>query len=416
MQSLVKSKLSLQVQEQVISQSEAENRIGETNLVRPSGKVIWLHAPDLRTANDFSELITQLRGANADISFILTTEKSEPQIGAVLAQEGVFHQFAVEDNYRFARKFLAHWAPDAGVWLSDSIYPLCLSAVESCAVPCIYVNATVSRKRRNKYLWFPNFIGAYLARFDRILASSDSSAIRLRRLRAPRKRLEVLGGFRAGATALGCNEADRTRLASHLASRPVWFAAHVDRKELAKLGKTQQRVSRGAQNLLMLLHLSHGIPAESAKRRLEALSLNVCLQSECPYPRLEHDVFIADVEQGLGVLYRVAPVSFIGGSMVPEGGNDPFEAAALGSAILHGPHFSNFQNSYDRLLDAGAARQVENSESLSVALLDLISPDRAALMAHAAWEVSTAGAEANDRVFELITTYLEQKDPANAPA
>ena len=106
----------------------------------------------------------------------------------------------------------------------------------------------------------------------------------------------------------------------------------------------------------------------------------------------------------------LAAVCFLGGSLVQSGGADPFEAAALGSAILHGPYTQNYQNDFDRLLDAGGARLVYNSEMLSNALVDTMSPDRAATMAHAAWEVCSAGAEVNDRIIELLDGYLEKEE------
>jgi 3-deoxy-D-manno-octulosonic-acid transferase len=106
-------------------------------------------------------------------------------------------------------------------------------------------------------------------------------------------------------------------------------------------------------------------------------------------------------------LYRLSPISFVGGSLEPVGGHNPFEPAALGSAILHGPYVTNFVDIYQRLSQAGAARLVSSPASLSVAVHELLNPERAATMANAAWDVCSAGADVTDRAMTLL---LEKAD------
>jgi 3-deoxy-D-manno-octulosonic-acid transferase len=170
-----------------------------------------------------------------------------------------------------------------------------------------------------------------------------------------------------------------------------------------------------AQGLLLIMHVGDQSEAASAKRKLANLGMRVILREENTTPVPDTDVYVTYGDGDLGLWYRLAPVCFLGNSLINQGGSDPFEAAALGSAILHGPHTGSYQNSYDRLADAGAARTVYNSEMLSTALSETLSPDRAAEMAHGAWEVSSAGAEVNDRVIELLDGYLEKRE-TNAAA
>ena len=214
--------------------------------------------------------------------------------------------------------------------------------------------------------------------------------------------------MQAGARVLPYDELERTRLAGQLNNRPVWLAAHIAVGEVAALAKAQRRVSRMSQGLLMILHVADQSQAMTAKRKLTNLGLRISLQEKDSAPAPDTDVYITFGDANLGLWYRLAPVCFLGNSLVNLGGSDPFEAAALGSAILHGPHTDKYQNSYDRLSDAGAVRTVYNSEMLSIALSETLSPDRAAEMAHGAWEVSSAGAEVNDRVIELLDGYLDK--------
>jgi 3-deoxy-D-manno-octulosonic-acid transferase len=259
-------------------------------------------------------------------------------------------------------------------------------------------------------LIFRTFIKVYLSYFDRILAKSDESAKDLRRIKEVRTKLEVLGTMQTGARALPYDEMLRSKFSTIQDNRFLWLAAHVVPGEIAALGKTQRRVSRNLQGLLLILHMDDADEAKTAQVKLSALSLKVQLYNQDTIPDINTEILIVSGSENLGMWYRLAAVCFLGGSLVQSGGADPFEAAALGSAILHGPYTQNYQNDFDRLLDAGGARLVYNSEMLSSALVDTMSPDRAATMAHAAWEVCSAGAEVNDRIIELLDGYLEKEE------
>ena len=104
--------------------------------------------------------------------------------------------------------------------------------------------------------------------------------------------------------------------------------------------------------------------------------------------------------------YRIAPVTFMGGSLVDYGGHNPFEPAALGSAIIHGPHVHRVADIYQRLWKVNATVKVKSGQDLIAALGKVLSPDKAAEMAHAAWEVSSSGAEVTDRALDLLAEYL----------
>ena len=94
--------------------------------------------------------------------------------------------------------------------------------------------------------------------------------------------------------------------------------------------------------------------------------------------------------------------------MVEIGGHNPFEPAALGSAIIHGPHTANAKDIYDRLGEADAARMVKDSKELGEAVVELLEPHKSASMAHAAWEISSQGAQAAEAAFVEINNALDR--------
>jgi 3-deoxy-D-manno-octulosonic-acid transferase len=142
---------------------------------------------------------------------------------------------------------------------------------------------------------------------------------------------------------------------------------------------------------------------------LRAQGWRVELRSEGNEPNSETDIFVADTLGEMGLWYRLAPVSFLGGSLAEIGGHNPFEPAALGSAILHGPHVESAKEVYDMLSAAGASRMVKDSQELASAVIHLLEPQNAAEMAHAAWEVTSSGAEATDNALSVLQNILDER-------
>ena len=122
------------------------------------------------------------------------------------------------------------------------------------------------------------------------------------------------------------------------------------------------------------------------------------------------EVYITDGPSEMGLWYRLAPIAFLGGSLYGGGSQrDPFEAAALGSAILHGPQTGKWTQRFLRLSEARASRQVSGATDLAGGLADLLAPDRAARLAQAAWAAASAGAEVTDRIVLQIRALVEER-------
>ncbi len=136
---------------------------------------------------------------------------------------------------------------------------------------------------------------------------------------------------------------------------------------------------------------------------LAGAGLTVALRSEGKLPEAGTDIYIADTIGELGLFYNLVPVAFIGGSLVPHGGQNPVEAIKLGAAVLTGPHWRNFADAYDELLRAGGCRQVGDAASLAEAALSLLADTqaRAAMMARAEGAIARMGGALPRTIVEL---------------
>ena len=136
--------------------------------------------------------------------------------------------------------------------------------------------------------------------------------------------------------------------------------------------------------------------------------MNVALRSAAEELTDSTQVYLVDTEEELGLWYRIAPVSYIGGTLAGSGSSDPFEAITLGSAVVYGPQVAPFQKNANRLNAAGGAVLLRNSDDLGLAVENLLSADKAAAQAHVAWDVATQGANVTNRIAAYIQLRLEE--------
>lgn len=133
----------------------------------------------------------------------------------------------------------------------------------------------------------------------------------------------------------------------------------------------------------------------------------VALRSAGENPLPSSSVYIADSMGELGLFYRLCPISFVGGSLIPHGGHNPIEPAQLDSAIVHGPYMQNFRDIAAELSRSNAAVKVMDEAELGQAIGRLLSDDlEAGRLAHAARRVAEAKSAVMDQVLSELAPFL----------
>jgi len=269
------------------------------------------------------------------------------------------------------------------------------------------VNARMSKASHDRWRFLRGMARSLLNRFDEALVQDDITAMYLRRLGMPAERMHVTGTLKEGAAALPCDEAERREMTEHLGGRPVWLAASTHDGEEHIVLEAHRIALRVNPRLLLILAPRHPNRGDEIAQMLQTERWRFNRRTAGEMPDADAQVYLADTMGELGLWYRVAPISLVGGSLQPIGGHNPFEPAALGSAILHGPYVTNFVDIYQRLTESGATRLVTGPDTLAEAVHELMNPDKAAAMAHAAWEVVSQGAEVTDRALDAILERLD---------
>jgi 3-deoxy-D-manno-octulosonic-acid transferase len=375
---------------------------------RPEGPVIWGHATSSSKAASLVQLVRRLRAQGSSVSLVLTTPTDVPRPERLKSYVVWMH--APEEVSSEIRRFLTHWSPDMLIWSGGGLRPALINAAHRRDMPMFLVDARVDAFESTRFQWLPDVTRAVLAMFGQIMAVDEAARRRLGRLGVSGAKVLVTGRLQEAATALECDEQTRDDLAEMLSGRPIWLAAMVQPEELETVLQAHRATLRYAHRQLLILVPDDETRGPNFHARLEADGWRTAIWSHGDEPDENTQVLLADTRGELGLWYRMAPITFMGSSLIAgHGGRDPFEPAALGSAILYGPNVSRYLDAYSRLAEAGAARIVRDEDTLTGAITRLSAPDQAAIMAHAAWQVCSDGAEATDALMAQIQDILDQQ-------
>jgi len=385
-----------------------DERRGIAARPRPTGPLIWFHAASVGESLALLELIRRLLEEQPDLHILVTTGTvSSAGVMADRLPPRAIHQFVPLDARAFVTRFLDHWRPDVAIWTESELWPCLIVETHRRGIAMLLLNARMSKASHDKWRFLRGMARSLLERFDRALVQDDLTEIYLRRLGMNPGRMEVTGTLKEGAAALPVSEADLTAMRSDLGGRPVWLAAATHPGEEEKVLEAHKGALRANPRLLLILVPRHAERGDAIAEMLQAQGWAFNRRTAGEGAEPEAQVYLADTMGEMGLWYRLSPISFVGGSLEPIGGHNPFEPAALGSAILHGPYVTNFVDIYQRLTEARAARLVSSPGSLAEAVDDLLAPDRCAAMATAAWEVASSGADVTDRALEVVLDALD---------
>lgn len=373
---------------------------------RPDGALVWINASDPERIRALQQLGRRLIAQRAGLNIVLTVPADGPE--KIELQDGIILQKIPPENPDDIGRFLDHWQPDLCLWLGTSLRPALIDAASRMDIPLILLDATASGWDHPRVKWLPEPTKGALRLFDSVLSRSDAATDRLKRMGVNGSVILPSGPFLEDSTALPYNETDHEELSATLVGRPVWLAARVQLDELATVLGAHRQAMRLAHRLLLVLVPDNPEDAQQIKERCAWDGWRTCEWADGEFPSEPTQILLAEDASEMGLWYRVAPVSFLGSSLVAGyGGCAPYDAAALGSAIVYGPGVRRYLDAYSRLAKAGAVRIVRDADSLAQALIQLNAPDQVAAMAHAGWEVVSAGAEVTDQIINLVQDMLD---------
>jgi 3-deoxy-D-manno-octulosonic-acid transferase len=337
-------------------------RYGRASLPRPDGPLIWLHGASVGEMLAVVPLVARLRTQNFAVLVTSGTVTS-----AALAEQrlppGAMHQFIPLDAPRFISRFLDHWRPDLVLFVESDLWPNLILTCAARGIAMILVNARISERSFSRWRKLPATIGALLERFDLCLAQSGGDAQRYRQLGAPH--VSCVGNLKLDVPAPPIDQAALRTLTDAVSARVVIAAASTHPGEESAMVAAHRQLQEKYPSLLTIIAPRHPDRGPDIAEAVKAAGLTVALRSRGEMPKPDINVFIADTLGELGIIYQLAPVVFMGGSLVSHGGQNPIEAIRLGATVVHGPHVWNFAEIYEALDAADGAALVADEEGLA---------------------------------------------------
>src|SRR5581483_1758571 len=318
-------------------------RYGETAIERPDGPLIWLHGASVGELGSIFPLVDKLRQSGVHILVTSGTVTSAALAKERLAGQAI-HQFIPLDVPRFVSRFLSHWKPDLALFIESDLWPNLVFGCRERRIPMIILNGRLSERSFTRWKVLPHAAEALLRPFDLCLAQSRLDGERYLALGA--RRVEISGNLKLDVPAPPLNEEKFNELKIAIGSRTVIAAASTHAGEEAAMLDVHRRLHRSFPGLLTVIVPRHVQRGRGIYDLVEKFGLSPALRSQRQFPTQTTDVYVADTMGELGLVYRLSPIVFMGGSLIEHGGQNPIEAVKLGAAVLHGPHVWNFAEIY----------------------------------------------------------------------
>ncbi len=336
-------------------------RLGRTSRARPPGPLVWLHGVSVGESVSLLPLVGALQAARPDTTILVTSGTvTSAEVLSKRLPAGVIHQYAPVDAPGVVARFLDHWKPDLAILVESELWPNLIAAARRRGVRLALLSARMTEASARGWSRAAGAARELLSAFDLIMAQDAATADRLSGLGG--KVGEPLNLKRVGAP-LEAHPRDLARLQGLLEGRRIVLAASTHPGE-------ERLIADALTGLDALLILAPRHPGRGAALAAE---FGAPRRSADTLPTPETRIYLADTLGELGLFFRLADVTIMGGSFVEGiGGHNPLEPARSGAAIVTGPHVFNAADLYAEMAADGAAIQVAAVSDLRGAIEGLL--------------------------------------------
>ncbi len=374
--------------------------------------VIWFHAVSVGEAEAVFPLIKRLQKQfpQAKILVTTTTPTGSSRVRAVLGQT-VEHVYLPYDIPGIVKRFLACFKPVLAVVMETELWPNLLHYCGENNIPCYLINARLSEKSARGYQKLPSLIQPSLARIKQIAAQTQEDAERFVAIGAKPEQVSTFGNMKFDLDIAEETITEGKRLkTTQFNGRFVWLVASTHHGEEQILLEVYASLKVVIPELLLLIVPRHPERFAEVAALCGQNDLKVVTRTSKKPCAWVTDIYLADTLGELKMLYAAADVTFVGGGLVPVGGHNLLEPAALGVPILFGPYMHNFKEIAKKIVEHNAALQCQDKDAIVQAVQSLYSDmsKRKLLIANGkAFVEKNRGAIA--KVAEMLGEELSQK-------
>ncbi|MCK5886691.1 MULTISPECIES: lipid IV(A) 3-deoxy-D-manno-octulosonic acid transferase [Alcanivorax] len=369
---------------------------------------LWVHAVSVGETLAAVPMIERLLADYPDTPLLVTTTTptGSERVKALFGDR-VTHVYCPWELPTALNRFLRAFDPKTVVVLETELWPNLCAAVKRHGAKLMLMNGRLSEKSYRGYSKFPRLVRPMMARFDALAVQTPVERERYVALGAWPERVHAIGSVKFDMSLDDTVRQAAGDLRAAIGERPVWIAASTHPGEDEPVLAAHKALLGAAPQTLLVLVPRHPERFDSVAQLVRQQGLDLARRSKQDTIAAATQVYLADTMGELLMLFGVADVAFVGGSLVPVGGHNLLEPAGWGKPVLTGPHLHNFTAISNLLDDAGALTLVDNADALAIALQGLFRhPERRQSQGQAAAAVVDANRGALEKGLELISEQL----------
>jgi len=374
-------------------------------------ETVWVHAVSVGEVGAAAPLVNALLQQRPDLRLLVTTitPTGSARVRALWGDR-VEHVYLPYDLPGAVRRFLEHYRPRLALIVETELWPNLLFGCRDHAVPAYIVNARLSERSLRGYRMLSALVGRALRTVRRVAAQSRRDGERFVRLGANRDAVVVTGNLKFDIAIDPRWRASAATFREHAGTRPAWIAASTHVEEEAAVIAIHRRLRARWPDLLLLWAPRHPERFRTVAQAAVDAGWRVATRKLTHWPDRDDAVFVVDTLGELMDFYACADVAFVGGSLQDVGGHNMLEPAAVGTAVVTGPHLHNFSDIARQLRAADAMRVGDDAEAVGAAIEELlVDGERREAMAAAGLALVEQGRGALTRTLALIGADLPRR-------
>ena len=307
-------------------------------------KTIWIHAASVGELMSVVPILNKFENDKKIYKVILTTSTtSSAKIFKKLNLKKTFHKYFPLDTNYLTKKFINYWKPQIAIFIDSEIWPNMFKHLYSNNIPIIIMNARITESSYNKWKIFPNFANQVFGKISLALPQNLETLKYLKSFKV--KNIKIAGNLKYYGKK-NIKDHEIKSIKNKFKNFKVWSAASTHRDEEILIGKLHKRLKKREKKLLTIIIPRHINRTNEITDALNNLGLNCITHSSNQKLRKDTDVYIVDSYGETSRFYNLTNVTFVGGSLIKHGGQNPLEPARLGNYIINGPNVKNFKEIY----------------------------------------------------------------------
>ncbi len=331
---------------------------------RKKGNLIWFHGASVGEIKSIVPLIEKLE-KQKKINQILVTSStlSSAKIFEKFKFKKTIHQFYPIDENQLTKKFLNYWKPNIITFIDSEIWPNMLLNIKKKSIPNILLNARITKKSYKRWNYFNSFAKKIFNCFDVTFPQNKETTKYLKNLNV--KKIKFLGNLKFSEDKYQSKSLISLKVKKFLKNKNYWCAASTHDNEEIICANTHLELKKKIRNLVTFIIPRHTQRTDEIVNSLNNLNLKTHCHSTKGKIRKDTDIYIVDTYGETNSFFRACNTIFLGGSLIPHGGQNPIEAARIGCKIIYGPYVQNFKEVYELLDKNKVSDKVNNVEQLT---------------------------------------------------